>query len=161
EVAPMSLRTFDEVRPFARVIKDKVASRQMPPWFADRSIGHFANDPSLTDKEIATIAAWVDAGAPQGNPADFPPAPKFTQGWRHGEPDYIVELPEVHIPATGGDYFPTPNLTLDLKEDHWIRALEIRPSNHEVTHHSVIFSANMGGMMLGGGSGFFDVLGVW
>jgi hypothetical protein len=161
EVAPMSLRTFEEVRPFARAIKDKVASRQMPPWFADRSAGHFSNDPSLTDKEIATIAAWVDAGAPQGNPADQPSSPKFTEGWQLGEPDYIVELPEVQIPATGGDYFPTPNLTLDLKEDRWIRALEIRPSNREVTHHSVIFSANVGGMMLGGSSGLFDVLGVW
>src|SRR5437870_8502856 len=60
EVAPMALRTFDEVRPFARAIKDKVTSRQMPPWFADHSGGTFANDPSLSDRELATIAAWVD-----------------------------------------------------------------------------------------------------
>jgi hypothetical protein len=165
EVAPMPLRTFDEVRPFARAIKDKVTSRQMPPWFADRAIGTFANDPSLNAKELATIAAWVDGGAPQGNPADLPPAPKFTEGWQLGEPDYIAELPEVNIPATGGDYFPTPNLTLDIKEDHWVRAIEIRPSNHEVTHHSVIFATpNPLTMMMGGGaqsSGLFDVLAVW
>ena len=157
EVAPMSLRTFDEVRPFARAIKEKVVSRQMPPWFADRSVGAFTNDPSLTDKELATISAWVDAGAPQGNAADTPPQPKFTDGWQLGEPDYIAELPEIQIPATGGDYFPTPSLTLDIPEDHWIRAVEIRPSNREVTHHSVIFSSGNGM----GSSGFFDVLAVW
>ena len=91
-------------------IKEKVASRQMPPWFADKSVGTFANDPSLTDAEIATIARWVDAGAPQGDPKDMPKPPQFTDGWQLGEPDQIIELPEIQIPATGGDYFPTPNL---------------------------------------------------
>ena len=162
EVAPMPLRTFEETRPFARSIKDKVIARQMPPWFADRSIGEFANDPSLSAKEIATITAWVDAGAPQGNPADLPKPQAFTEGWQLGEPDYVVELPEVQIPATGRDYFPTPNLTLDLKEDHWVRAIEVRPSNREVTHHSVIFAAgNPLSLMMGGSDGFFDVLAVW
>ena len=71
----------------------------------------------------------MDAGAPQGDPKDMPTPPQFTEGWQLGEPDQIVELPEVQIPADGGDYFPTPNLTLDLKEDRWIRAIEIRPSN--------------------------------
>jgi hypothetical protein len=162
EVAPMSLRSFEEARPFARAIKDKVVARQMPPWFADRSIREFSNDPSLTEKEIATISAWVDDGAPQGNAADLPAAPAFTDGWQLGEPDYVVELPEVHIPATGGDYFPTPNLTLDIKEDHWVRAIEVRPSNREVTHHTVIFAAgNPMSLMMGGSDGFFDVLAVW
>jgi hypothetical protein len=157
EVAPMALRTFEEARPWARAIKEKVVSRQMPPWFADRSAGTFSNDPSLTDKELATIAAWVDAGAPQGNSADMPAARQFTDGWQLGEPDYIVDLPEVHVPAKGPDYFPTPSLTLDIAEDHWVRAVEIRPSNREVTHHSVLFSSG-GGM---GSNGFFDVLAVW
>jgi hypothetical protein len=162
EVAPMPLRTYDEARPYARAIRDKVASRQMPPWFADRAVGSFSNDPSLTDKEIATIAAWADNGAPQGNPADAPKPPSFTDGWQLGEPDYILELPEVHIPATGRDYFPTPNLTLDIKEDHWVRAIEVRPSNREVTHHTVIFAAgNPMSLMMGGQDGFFDVLAVW
>jgi hypothetical protein len=158
EVAPMALLTYQDARPYARAIKDKVASRQMPPWFADKSAGTFANDPSLTDKEIATIARWVDAGAPQGDPNDMPKAPHFTDGWQLGEPDQIIELPEVQIPADGGDYFPTPNIALDLKEDRWIRAIEIRPSNRQVTHHSVIFSANVNMMAA---TGTFDVLGVW
>ena len=158
EVAPMALLTYQDARPYARAIKEKVASRQMPPWFADKSAGTFANDPSLTDKEIATITRWVDAGAPQGDPSDMPTPPQFTDGWQLGEPDQIIELPEVQIPADGGDYFPTPNIALDLKEDRWIRAIEIRPSNRQVTHHSVIFSANVDMMAA---TGTFDVLGVW
>jgi hypothetical protein len=130
----------------------------MPPWFADKSAGTFANDPSLTDQEIATITSWADGGAPQGDLKDMPKPPQFTEGWQLGEPDQIVELPEIQIPATGGDYFPTPNLTLDLKEDRWIRAIEIRPSNRQVTHHSVIFSASIDMMRQ---TGTFDVLGVW
>jgi hypothetical protein len=159
EVAPMPLLTYDDARPWARSIKAKVAARQMPPWFADPSVGAFANDARLSDAEIATITKWVDAGAPQGDPKDMPKPPHFTDGWQLGEPDQIIELPEVQIPATGPDYFPTPTITPDLKEDHWIRAIEIRPSNREVTHHSVIFSTDSRAMF--GGSGLFDVLGVW
>ncbi len=166
EVAPMALLTFQDARPWAKSIKDKVVARQMPPWFADPNVGAFANDPTLTAAEIATIAKWSDNGAPQGDLKDMPAMPTFVEGWQLGEPDMIVELPEVQIPAEGGDYFPTPNLTLPLTEDRWIRALEIRPSNREVTHHSVIFSADIAAAMrMGSGainpSGVFDVLGVW
>ena len=166
EVAPMSLLTYQDARPWARSIKDKVVSRQMPPWFADPKVGTFANDPSLTPAEIATIAKWTDGGAPQGDLKDMPAMPTFVDGWQLGEPDMIVELPEVQIPAEGGDYFPTPNLTLPLTEDRWIRAVEIRPSHREVTHHSVIFSANIGAAMAAPSgainpSGVFDVLAVW
>jgi hypothetical protein len=162
EVAPMSLITYTDARPYARAIRDKVVGRAMPPWFADPKFGSFANDARLSQKEIDTIATWVDAGAPQGDAKDMPKPPQFTDGWQLGEPDYVVELPEVQIPASmpdGADYFPTPNIAIDLKDDHWIRALEIRPSNKEVTHHSVIFSTASGSIM--GSSGVFDVLGVW
>jgi hypothetical protein len=161
EVAPMPLRTFDEVRPWARSIKQKVMAREMPPWFADPAHGTFANDARLSQREIDTIARWADTGAARGNPADEPKAPALTEGWQLGEPDYVITLPVVNIPAEGKDYFPTPNLKLDLPEDRWIRALEIRPSNREVTHHSVIFTAGGGGGGLVGGGGFFNVLGVW
>ena len=158
EVAPMALLTYQDVRPYARSIREKVATRQMPPWFADKSAGTFANDPSLTDAEIATISGWVEAGAPQGDLKDMPEPPQFTEGWQLGEPDQIIELPEIQIPAVGADYFPTPNIALDLKEDRWIRAIEIRPGNRQVTHHSVIFSASIDVMRA---TGTFDVLGVW
>jgi mono/diheme cytochrome c family protein len=157
EVAPMSLRTYDEVRPWARSIKQKVQSRQMPPWFADPAHGSFKNDARLTDTQIDTIVKWVDAGAPRGNAADEPKPPALTEGWQLGEPDYVITLPTIDVPAAGKDIFPTPNLTIDIPEDRWIRALEIRPSNREVTHHTVLFlaGANVGQ------SGFIDLLGVW
>ncbi|HEX4346109.1 MAG TPA: hypothetical protein VHZ73_00965, partial [Vicinamibacterales bacterium] len=123
EAAPMSLLTYQDARPYARAIKDKVTARQMPPWFADPSIGGFANDARLSDREIATITGWVDAGAPQGDATQMPAAPTFTAGWQLGEPDYVVDLPEVAIPATGPDVFPTPSINLGLTEDRWIRAL--------------------------------------
>src|SRR5207247_2392204 len=88
--APMSLLTYEEARPWARSIRQKVLAREMPPWYVDKNIGveHFRNDVSLTDKEIATIAAWADGGAPQGNPADMPPPRTFQDQdkWHIGEP---------------------------------------------------------------------------
>ena len=159
EAAPMPLRTYQEARPFARAIKDRVVSRRMPPWPADRSVGSFANDPSLTSDEIAAIVRWVDGGAPQGDPKDMPPLPQFPEGWQLGEPDMIVELPEIQVPAAGADIFPIPNVTLDLKEDRWIRAVEVRPGNREVTHHAVLFGG--GGTGLLAASNVANVLAVW
>src|SRR4029450_1419535 len=110
EVAPMPLLTYEDARPWARAIKQRVVLRQMPPWFADPKYGTFANDPSLTTREIDTISKWVDGGVVKGDVKDLPKPPQFTDGWQLGEPDMIVELPEVQIPATGPGYFrrPTP-----------------------------------------------------
>src|SRR5215470_5593213 len=132
EVAPMSLLTYEEARPWARAIKEKVLLREMPPWFADPKYGTFANDPRLTEKQIQTIVTWVDAGAPRGDARDMPKPPQFTEGWQLGEPDLIIDLPEIQIPATGPNYFPTPTIPLNISEDHWIRAVEIRPGNRQV-----------------------------
>ena len=97
-VAPMSLLTYEEVRPWARAIKDRTAQREMPPWYIERNVGvrTFKEDASLTNEEIATIGAWVDAGAPRGNPADAPPPVQLASldEWRIGTPDWIVEIPE-------------------------------------------------------------------
>ncbi len=144
EAAPMPLRTFAEARPFARVIKDRVAARKMPPWPADRATRVFTNDPSLSEREITTIVEWVDSGALQGDPADMPPLPEFTEGWQLGEPDLIVDLPEIRIPATGADLFPLPNVAVNMDQDRWIRAVEIRPANRQVAHHAVLFAGGNG-----------------
>ena len=99
--APMSLVTYEEARPWARSIKQKVAAREMPPWFIDKNVGvqRFSNDVSLSDEKIAKIAKWVDNGAPQGNPADMPAPLKFSsiETWQIGEPDLIVTLPEDYV----------------------------------------------------------------
>ena len=115
-IAPMSLVTYEETRPWARSIKRYVEAREMPPWYIDRRIGiqEFKDDPSLTDGEIATIAAWVDAGAPRGNPGDAPRPVEFLgpEDWRMGQPDLIVPMPEPYIlPAEGPDQFP--NIIVD------------------------------------------------
>ena len=91
-IAPMSLVTFTEARPWARSIKARVADHQMPPWQIDRTVGiqKFKNDRSLSDDQIDTIVRWVDAGAPQGDPGDMPTAPHFTDGWQFGEPDQSI-----------------------------------------------------------------------
>src|SRR6185436_16453478 len=97
-IAPMSLLTYQDARPWARSIKSKVMTREMPPWYIDRHIGitKFKDDPSLTDAEIATIVKWADAGAPQGNPADMPKPRVFAEvdKWHIGKPDMIVSLPK-------------------------------------------------------------------
>jgi mono/diheme cytochrome c family protein len=139
EVAPMSLITFRDVRPWARAIRDKVSARTMPPWFADPAHGTFKNDRSLTQAQIDTIVKWVDADARQGDPAQLPPLPAFTDGWQIGKPDVVYEMPtEFHIPADGTvdyQYFEVPT---NFAEDRWIVAGEVRAGNREHVHHIIV-----------------------
>jgi hypothetical protein len=147
-VAPMSLLTYQEARPWARSIKAKVASREMPPWHVDRNVGitKFKDDPSLTDAEIATISTWADAGAPQGNPADAPPARQFTDldSWYIGKPDIIVTMPKPYeLSATGPDNIIDVLVDPGFKEDMYIAAIESKPADarsFKVVHH---FTTNL------------------
>ena len=157
EIAPMSLSNYQETRPWARSIKRYVSNRTMPPWFANPAHGEFTNNPSLSKKEIATIVKWVKSGAPEGDPANMPKHPEFTQGWQMGEPDAIIELPEVSIPADGNDIFPNVEFSPDIDDSQWLRAIEIRPSNRDVAHHVVIFMSTAGAMSLRD----LDILGTW
>ncbi len=141
QIAPMPLLSYEDARPWARAIKAKVTSREMPPWFADPRFGEFSNDTSLSTDEIATISAWVDAGAPEGDgPAPVPP--RFSEaGWSHPsglDPDYVIDMPvEWHIDADGES--PNFNLftPLPLDDVMWVSATEVRPGNLAVTHHIV------------------------
>src|ERR1700733_1647820 len=104
EVAPMSLMSYDEVRPWARAIKNKVVARQMPPWYAEGEHGKWRNDRRLSQAEIDTIVAWVDSGAPRGNDSDMPAPPQFAQGWNGPNgtpPDLIIDAPVMQVPADG------------------------------------------------------------
>ena len=89
-MAPMSLVTFEETRPWAKAIKEAVLSKKMPPWFADPRFGHFANDRRLTEADIKTLVAWVDAGAPEGDPNDLPPPIEWRDGWMIKPPQSIA-----------------------------------------------------------------------
>jgi hypothetical protein len=137
-IAPMSLITYDDARPWARAVKQKVVAREMPPWGADPHIGKFANDPSLTDEQIATIAAWVDGGAPEGLRADLPKPPTFTEGWSMGKPDLIFEMVEpFHIPADGTVPYTYVTIPTHLDHDIWIRGLEYKTTDRRVLHHII------------------------
>ena len=144
QVAPMSLLTYEEVRPWARAIKQRTAIRDrmgtMPPWYIEKNIGiqHYKNDPSLSDDEVAKIAKWADTGAPRGNPGDMPPPRIFPDGssWTIGTPDLIVESPEITVKANApdwwGEFEPTK---IPLDEDRYVAAVEVREVN-DITHEA-------------------------
>jgi hypothetical protein len=141
-IAPMSLLTYDDARPWAKSIKQKVSARDMPPWFIDRNIGirKFKNNTSLSDAEIATIVDWVDGGAIMGNPADMPPALQFpdANAWQNGPPDLVVEMPgEVIVKAHAPDWWGNVQTEGPIvTEDRWIKAAEDKPiKGYRVMHH--------------------------
>lgn len=140
EIAPMPLRTYHEARPWARAIKQAVVSRKMPPWHADRAVGAFHNDPSLSQEEIDTLAAWVDSGAAEGDPKDAPPARTFVEGWNIPAPDLIVEMPgSYEVPASGTIEYTYIVVPIGFKEDRWVTGAEYRPGNRAAVHHATVF----------------------
>lgn len=140
EIAPMSLLTYKEARPWAKSIREKVLSGAMPPWHADPSYGDFKNDRRLSQKEIGTIVAWVDGGAKEGNPKDLPPAPRFTEGWQIGKPDVVLSMSEAYeVPAEGTVKYQYFFIPTNFTEDRWVQAAEVRPGNTAVVHHVIVF----------------------
>ena len=141
EVAPMSLITYQETRPWGRSIKNKVLVGEMPPWHADPSVGRFLNERRLTVAERDTLVAWVDAGAPEGDPAKLPPPPAFADGWQIGTPDVIIEMPEAYEVQAEGEiayqrFFAPTNFT----EDKWVTAVEVRAGEPAVVHHILAYA---------------------
>src|SRR5579862_1771407 len=140
-IAPMSLLTYQDARPWARSIKQKVVTRVMPPWHIDRNIGvaKFKDDPSLTDAEIAAISSWVDQGAPEGNASDLPPPRQFSDldKWHIGQPDIVVTMPKPYVlKAKGGDEYYDVEIDPGFTEDVYIQAIETKPdSGFKVVHH--------------------------
>jgi len=142
-IAPMALVTYQDVRPWVRSIRQKVTSREMPPWYIDRNVGihHFKEDPSLTDSEMATITAWIDAGAPQGNLRDLPPPRTFTDDdkWHIGKPDIVISLPKPYeLRANGPDEYYDIDIDPGFKEDMYVSAIETKPEAYsfKVIHHA-------------------------
>jgi hypothetical protein len=143
--APMSLVTYEEVRPWARSIRQRVVNRDMPPWHLDKTVGikHYKNDRSLSDAEIATVTKWVDAGAPMGNAAEMPAPLTFRSEaeWFIGEPDLKVTTPHDFVMyAKGPDWWIDQfSDVIQITEDRWIKAMEIKPSNPKIVHHVVVY----------------------
>ncbi|MBA3295579.1 MAG: thiol-disulfide isomerase [Acidobacteria bacterium] len=140
EIAPMSLLTYEDARPWAKSIRDEVSDGTMPPWHADAPHGTFLNDRRLTSAEKEVVTKWVSAGAPKGDPKDMPPAPAYAEGWTLGKPDAVFEMTEAYrLPADGTiqyEYFYVPT---NLTEPKWVKSIEIRPGNREVVHHVLVY----------------------
>jgi len=173
-LAPMSLLTYEDARPYAAAIKRRTSIRSkmgtMPPWYIEKNIGiqHYKNDNSLSDEEVATIARWVDSGAPQGNPADMPPPLKFADDnkWTIGTPDLIVKTPPVSVKAVQPDWWgPAGYADTGLTEDRYVAAVEVREVNDQqgkaaalntvgglfIFHHGIMgVETPGGGVSLGG-----------
>ena len=151
-IAPMSLKSFAEVRPWVRSIKSRVENRTMPPWSIDRSVGvqKFSNDRSLSDEQYATVMKWIEAGAPQGDAKDMP-APRTwpeDQGWtfaaQFGQkaPDLIVKSDPFTMPAVSQDAWDKRLTDAGITEPRWVRAIEIRPDSvkgRRITHHAIAY----------------------
>lgn len=141
EIAPMSLMTYQEVRPWSKAIRERIVDGSMPPWSADPKYGHWANDPRLSQAEKDTIINWVNAGSPKGEDKDLPPAPKFAEGWTIGTPDVVIEMPEEYtVPADGTVPYLYFSMPTNFTEDKWISAMEIRPGNRSVVHHVIAYA---------------------
>ncbi|MEZ5292797.1 MAG: hypothetical protein R2745_17075 [Vicinamibacterales bacterium] len=151
-IAPMSLQTWQQARPWARSIKARVMEHSMPPFQIDRTVGitKFKNDDSLSPQDLDTIVKWVDAGAPQGNPKDMPPPVEWPtdQGWNFAkvfgqeEPDLIIKSDPYTMPAVSQDAWDKRVTPSGITEPRWVRAIEIRPNSvkgRKITHHAIAY----------------------
>ena len=139
EIAPMSLLTYEDARPYAKAIRDEIGEGHMPPWHADAPAGTFENERRLSDEDKKTILDWIAGGAPRGNPKDQPPQPQYTDGWQIGKPDVVFEMQEDYkIPEKGTveyEYFYIPT---NFTEPKYVQAIEVRPGNRKVVHHVLV-----------------------
>src|SRR5262245_19748242 len=141
EIAPMSLLTYSDARPWTRSIATQVTRGTMPPWHADPAHGEFLNDRRLSAADKDTILRWVQAGAPEGQAAQMPPQPVYPEGWQIGRPDVVFALPEEYaVPASGTidyKYFEVPT---NFAEDRWVQAFQVRPGTPSVVHHVIVYA---------------------
>jgi hypothetical protein len=135
EIAPFSLLTYTEARPWAKAMKVAVVTEKMPPWFADPKYGHFANDRRLSQNDVNTLVSWADTGAAEGNQKDAPPPVTFPDGWNI-KPDMVIEMPkDFHVKATGTINYQNILVKVNFPQDMWVVAAEMRAGNPKVVHH--------------------------
>lgn len=141
DIAPMSLTSYEDARPWAKSIKAQVATGKMPPWHATEPRGTFSNDRRLTDREKETLVAWVDHGAPKGDSKDLPPVPTFAAGWEIGKPDLVLSMDKPFaVPESGTIRYQYVQIPTNFTEDKWVKAIEVRPGVRSVVHHILVFS---------------------
>lgn len=145
EVGPFSLLTYKDAAKRSDHLAQVVESHQMPPWKPEPGYGDLLDERKLTDKQIDLIKKWAANGAPEGDPKDLPPTPAFSDGWQLGEPDLVLKMPEQFtIPATGRDVYQCFVIPIGVAEDRTVAAVEFRPGNRRVVHHSLFFLDNSG-----------------
>jgi hypothetical protein len=139
-LAPMPLETLQQSSAYGSAIRRAVQNRSMPPWFAEPHSLRFSNDPSLSDQEIATLLAWVDAKHPAGDPKDAPPPLDWAESWTIPQPDLILKMPTaVEIPAAGEVAYTTLIVPTHFSEGRWVQMCEILPALRGNVHHAVVF----------------------
>jgi hypothetical protein len=139
-ISPTPLESFSQVSRHASEVIRLTTVRTMPPWFADPSVGHFANDPSLSEKEIATLRFWLQAGKMKGNPIDAPPSISWSGGWSIPQPDAVIKMPvPVNIPPRGDIEYTYEIVPTGFTEDKWVQASQILPSSPQFVHHAVVY----------------------
>ena len=145
EPAPFVLKSYRDVSKRGRMIRRVTKSRYMPPWHPEEGWGEFKDSLRLSEKQLDLIDRWVETGMAEGDPKKTPAVPKFPDGWRLGEPDLVVSMTEAYeVPASGPDIYRNFVVPLDLDEDRWVRAVEIRPSARPVLHHTLYFLDSTG-----------------
>ena len=138
-IGPFSLETYAAARERAGLIAAKTRARTMPPWLPDPGPEPFVGERRLPEEAIETLRRWAEGGAPEGDPAALPPAPRFAAGWQMGEPDLVVTMSESYVvPESGRDVFRSFVVPVPTQRDRFVRAMEFRPGNHEVVHHAVV-----------------------
>jgi len=136
----MAFESYAQTKPYAEAIRRSVQVRSMPPWFADPSVGHFSNDPSLAPQEIAAIATWTEGGAPAGETSDAPPPVRWAERWSIDRPDVVLKMPQaVALPASGDIDYTYEIVPTHFAEDRWIRTAEVLPSIPANVHHAVVY----------------------
>jgi hypothetical protein len=149
EAAPFSLLTYEQAKPWAKAMKEAVLLKKMPPWFADPHYGKFANDRSLSQKEIDTLVAWADTGATEGDPKDAPAPVHFVAGWRIPKPEVVIEMPSAFdIPASGTIEYQYVVVPTRFTDDRWVQFAEARPGNPALVHHIIAFIREPGSKWL-------------
>ncbi len=139
DIAPMSLLDYPETKRFATLIKTKTQARAMPPWKPVPGCGEFRDSRQMSDADIATLAAWVDAGAPEGNPADLPAPINFGDGWALGTPDLVLSSDEDYTPPTDSDMYRCFSIPTALRGDRYISAIDVKPGNRRLVHHVIAY----------------------
>lgn len=139
DIAPFPLMQYSDAKPRASLIKIMTQTRQMPPWKAAEGCGDFRDERRLSDAEIATIAKWADAGAPEGNRADLPAPRTFNDGWELGTPDLVLANNEPFTPPPHEDTYRCFTIPTNLTSDRWVRAVDTHPGDRQTVHHVLTF----------------------